>query len=387
MSLLTLNVGSSSIKLALFTDSVTETPSTEISLEDIGQPYGTFIMGTAEQRVAGAADHTAALNVLLTHVERLASLSDIHAVGHRVVFGGPNLGKSQEITPEVIQELKRYESFDADHMPYILATIAHMQSRLPQARHIACFDTAFFAELPLVAQMLPIPRKYFADGIKKYGYHGLSYTSIMSTLQTVDAQRAAGKVIVAHLGSGCSLAAIDNGKPIDTTMSFTPTSGIPMSSRSGDLDPSVATFLQQDKLMTVQDFSFMVNHQSGLLGISETTADMQTLLKTQSTDSRAAEAINLFSYRITKAIGELVAALGGLDMLVFTGGIGSRSAEIRSRICERLEFLNITLDASRNENNEQLIAKDGTIPVRVIQTNEALVIAQEVHKVIRDTKF
>lgn len=370
MQLLTVNVGSSSVKLALFageTDAQLQS-QTHAEVEDIDP--------------ATTDGHLAALSSALEQLQATSPLDGLDAIGYRVVFGGPNLQATQVITPEVVQELERFAGFDADHMPYILQVIRSLQERFGEAQHVACFDSAFFAELPRVAQLLPIPRKYYAAGIRKYGYHGLSYQYIMSALHEMDEPAAEGKVIMAHLGSGASLAATVGGQPVDTTMSFTPTSGIPMSSRSGDLDPSIAHYLMSAEGLSLEQYVNMTNHQSGLAGISETTAGMYELLHNQASDERAADAVASFCYHARKAIGSLSAAMGGLDLLVFSGGIGERSAEIRSRICQDLHYLGVELDAENNANNGALISKPGTIPVRVVHTDEAAVIARETQRII-----
>lgn len=370
MQMLTVNVGSSSIKLSLFAIEAGIPPQVQaqVAIEDIGQ--------------APIDDHLAGLSVALEKIQASMPLDQLDAIGYRVVFGGPKLQTAQLITSDVLSELERFAGFDADHMPYILQVIRSLQKRFANARHVACFDSAFFVDLPRVTQLLPIPRKYYDAGIRKYGYHGLSYEYILSALRESDASAADGKVIIAHLGSGVSLAATVGGKPVDTTMSFTPTSGIPMSSRSGDLDPSVAHYLMSNAGLSLDDYVELVNHQSGLLGMSETTADMQQLLQTQTGDERAADAVASFCYNVRKAIGNLSAALGGLDTLVFSGGIGERSAEIRGRVCQELRYLGIELDNERNDNNAAVVSKDDTIPVRVIHTDEALTIVRETQKVL-----
>lgn len=370
MQLLTVNVGSSSVKLALFTIESDNQPQlqAQASIEDIGQPP--------------VANHEAALSVALEQLQASQPLDQLDAIGHRVVFGGPKLQATQDITPAVLSELERFVAFDADHMPAVLQVIQAMQARFVSTRQIACFDSAFFANLPVVAQLLPIPRKYYAAGVRKYGYHGLSYDYTLSALRQLGEPAADGKVVIAHLGSGASLAAITGGQPVDTTMSFTPTSGIPMSSRSGDLDPSVAHYLLSDANLDLEQYVRLINHESGLLGISETSADMHQLLQDQATDQRAAEAVASFCYHTRKAIGAMSAAMGGLDLLVFSGGIGERSAEIRSRICQELSYLGIGLDDEHNQNNAPLLSKDSTIPVRVIHTDEAVIIARETYNLV-----
>ncbi|HEY4875314.1 MAG TPA: acetate/propionate family kinase, partial [Puia sp.] len=254
----------------------------------------------------------------------------------------------------------------------------------PALSQVACFDTAFHTSMPTVAKLLPIPRKYFSKGIQRYGFHGLSYSYLMEELHKLIGNKVdKEKIILAHLGNGASLAAIKEGKSIDTSMGFTPTSGIPMSTRTGDLDPGVAWYLMQEGKMSAKQFNQLINHQSGLLGISETNSDMRELLKLQTQDNRATEAIELFCYQTKKWIGSFAAALGGLDTLVFSGGIGENAPEIRERVCRDLQFLGVELDEKRNADNEAIISADSSkVTVRVIKTNEELMIAKLVCDVL-----
>ena len=241
--------------------------------------------------------------------------------------------------------------------------------------------------MPPVAKLLPLPRKYEAMGIQRYGFHGLSYAYLMEELTRVAGNEIAnGKIILAHLGNGASLAAVKDGKSIDTSMGFTPTSGLVMGTRTGDLDPGVAWFLMQSEKLNAEQFNNLINHQSGLLGISETSSDMQDLLKLQLKDNRAAEAVELFCYQTKKWIGSFAAVLEGLDTIVFAGGVGENAPEVRSRICSGLQFLGIELDEKRNMENDNIISNDKSrVTVRVIQTNEELMIEKSVYKVLNST--
>ena len=249
---------------------------------------------------------------------------------------------------------------------------------------MACFDTAFHHDLPRVARLLPIPRRYEAQGVRRYGFHGLSYTFLMGELaRLTGAETAQGRVILAHLGNGASLAAVRDGKSVDTSMSFTPTAGVPMSTRSGDLDPGLVGYLARTENMSAKQFNEMVHFKSGLLGISETSSDMHDLLKCETQDIRAAEAVALFCYQVKKWIGAFAAALGGLDALVFAGGIGEHSAAVRSRICDGLGFLGIDLDKKRNDATEAVISTaTGRVVIRVIHTDEEIMIAKSVCSVL-----
>jgi acetate kinase len=249
---------------------------------------------------------------------------------------------------------------------------------------VACFDTAFHHDLPRVARLLPIPRRYEAQGVRRYGFHGLSYAFLMGELARLDGAKAArGRVILAHLGNGASLAAVHDGKSMDTSMSFTPTAGLPMSTRSGDIDPGLVWYLARTEQMTAKQFNEMVNFESGLLGISETSSDMHDLLDHETHDIRAAEAVALFCYQVKKWIGAFAAALGGVDTLVFAGGIGENAPAVRTRICDGLGFLGIELDRKRNAENALLSSPDSSrVKVRVIHTDEELMIARSVARVL-----
>jgi acetate kinase len=249
---------------------------------------------------------------------------------------------------------------------------------------VACFDTSFHTAMPPVAKLLPVPRRYYAKGIHRYGFHGLSYAYLMEELERqAGSEVARGKVILAHLGSGASLAAVKNGTCLDTTMGFTPASGLPMGTRTGDLDPGVAWYLMQSEKLTPRQFSQLINHRSGLLGISETSGDMKELIKIEGVDKRAAEAVELFCYQTGKWIGSFAAVLGGLDTLVFSGGIGEHSAVVRQRVCNMLQFLGVELDEGRNLKNDAIISTEsGKVSVRVINTNEELMIAKLVNRVL-----
>ena len=305
-------------------------------------------------------------------------------MGHRVVHGGPKHIQPERITPQMVEELRRLSPFDPEHLPEEILLTEAFHRRFPELPQVACFDTAFHHDLPRVARLLPIPRRYAALGVRRYGFHGLSYAFLMEELARLEgAETARGRVILAHLGNGASLAAVRDGKPVDTSMGFTPASGVPMGTRSGDLDPGLAWYLARTEGMSAQRFNEMVNAQSGLLGMSETSSDMRDLLDREGRDVRAAEAIALFCYQVKKCIGAFAAALGGLDTLVFAGGIGEHAPRIRTRICDGLEFLRIELDETRNAASEGVIsAAISRVVVRVIHTDEELMIARTVRRVL-----
>ena len=352
-------------------------PDSALTLTDIAS-------GRTEQETISAPDHPACVGFLLDRLERKMSAAEILAVGHRVVHGGMHYREPQRATPEVLRELSRLSPYDPEHLPSEIALIEAFSRRFPDLPQVACFDTAFHRDMPRVARLLPLPRSYEAKGLQRYGFHGLSYEFLMEELRRVGGSEAAGgRVILAHLGNGASLAAVRGAKGIDTTMGFTPAAGLPMSTRSGDLDPGIVAYLAKTEQMSVEQFHEMVNTRSGLLGVSETSPDMRDLLAREQDDPRAAEAIALFCYQAKKWLGAFAAALGGLDTLAFAGGIGENSPEVRARICEGLDFLGIELDRERNAAGAPVISKEGgRVIVRVIRTDEEIQIAKSVWKVM-----
>jgi acetate kinase len=387
--ILTINGGSSSIKFALFEGSDSPREILKGAIDRIGLPGASLRVSDVDSTDNKAQplmvpDYTAAVSALMNWIEEQNKLDALDAVGHRVVHGGPKYSRPQRITTEMVQELHGFSPFDPEHLPEELLLIEAIQRRFPDLPQVACFDTAFHHDLPRVARVLPIPRRYEALGVRRYGFHGLSYAFLIGELARVAGEEAAqGRVILAHLGSGVSLAAVRDGKSIDTSMGFTPTSGVPMSTRSGDLDPGLVWYLANTEKMTAKQFNEMVNFQSGLLGISETSSDMRDLLKSETSDVRAAEAVALFCYQVKKWVGAFAAALGGLDTLVFAGGIGEQAHEVRSRICEGLGFLGIEIDETRNAKSEGVISKQASrVSVRVIQTDEEWMIANTVCHVL-----
>ena len=394
-NILTINGGSSSIKFALF-PCAAPNPAMVMKLkgqiERIGMPDTALVAQSVDKgenftRPVDAPDHITAVAVLIDWIEESEMADGLIAVGHRIVHGGPEYHEPQLLTPALLAELRRLISLDPAHLPQEIAIAEAFSRRFPNLPQIVCFDTAFHHDLPRVARLLPIPRRYEADGVRRYGFHGLSYEYLMGELIRIEgADAARGRVILAHLGNGASLAAVHEGKPIDTSMGFTPASGVPMGSRCGDLDPGLIGYLAQTEGMNAAQFNEMVNAKSGLLGVSETSSDMRDLLKCEDDDPRAADAVGLFCYQIRKWIGAFSAALGGLDTLVFAGGIGEKAPIVRTRICEGLGFLGIELDHRRNEKNAGLISTDtGRVKVRVMRTNEELVIARAVCRVISST--
>jgi len=386
--ILTINGGSSSIKFALYQTGEPLTRSLYGKVDRIGLPNTnlTFNDPTGNQqgsRSFAASDHRSAANSLIAWLEEQDGLDSVAAVGHRVVHGMKHT-EPEPVTKELLEELHRIRPYDPDHLPREIELIEVFRQRHPKLPQVACFDTAFHRTMPRVAKLLPLPRRFDAKGVQRYGFHGLSYAYLMEELARVAGAKAAqDRVILAHLGNGASLAAVHTGKSIDTSMGFTPTAGLLMSTRSGDLDPGLAPYLERTEQMTTKQFYKMVNHESGLLGISETSPDMRDLLARETEDVRAAEAVALFCYQAKKWLGAFAAALGGLDTLVFSAGIGENCPSIRTRICDGLGFLGIELNETRNAKNAAVISTDtGRVAVRVIRTDEELMIARSVCRVL-----
>lgn len=388
-SVLTINGGSSTLKFALFRAGVP--PVRELSglIDRIGSSSDTVMSiqasdGRSDRLIVTAPDHAACLEPICDCLQDAVAREPLLAIGHRVVHGGREYREPQRVTPAVMEELQRLSPYDPEHLPAEIALIRECTRRYPDLPHIACFDTAFHRDMPMVSRLLPIPRRYEQQGVQRYGFHGLSYAFLMKELARVGRPgEASGRVILAHLGNGASMAAVKGGQSIDTTMGFTPTAGLPMSRRSGDLDPGLISYLARTEGMSVGRFQRMVNSESGLLGISECSSDMRDLLKEEGTNSKAAEAVALFCYQAKKTIGSFAAALGGVDTLVFSAGIGERSPVIRARICEGLEFLGIVVDQARNEADAPVISQEGSsVTVRVIHTDEEREIAELVVRVL-----
>ena len=391
---LAINGGSSSIKFALFETDDSLRRVLEGRIERIGLPAAMLVVKGSDpadnfSRAVAASDHAAAIGSLMDWLQGRIEHDNLIAVGHRVVHGGPKYWEPQRITPEMIGELRRLSPFDPEHMPEEILLIEAFHRRFPNLPQIACFDTAFHHDLPRVARLLAIPRRYEAQGVRRYGFHGLSYAYLMQELERLaGAKSANARIILAHLGNGASMTAVLDGRSIDTTMAFTPAAGLVMGTRSGDVDPGLVAFLARSEQMTAPQFDRMVNHESGLLGVSETSADMRDLLARETDDVRAAEAVALFCYQVKKWIGAFVAALGGLDTLVFAGGIGENAPPVRARICEGLGFLGIELSASRNAVTAPVISTDASrVTVRVIRTDEEVMIARSVRRVLGFGEF
>ena len=386
--ILTINGGSSSIKFALYATVKPLKRGLHGMVDRIGLSRTNLTFHDADgkpsvSRKLAVADHKSAANSLMDWLEKRNVFASVKAVGHRVVHGMKHT-EPEIVTRKLLDELRRISPNDPDHLPREIELIEVLRQRYPKLPQVACFDTAFHQTMPRVAKILPIPRRFDAKGIQRYGFHGLSYSYLMEDLARLgDTSAKKGRVILAHLGNGASMAAVRNGKSIDTSMCFTPTAGLVMSTRSGDLDPGLAPYLARTENMSTKQFYEMVNHKSGLLGVSETSSDMRDLLDDEKKDARAAEAVALFCYQAKKWIGSFAAALGGLDTLVFAGGIGENAPVVRARICEGLNFLGIELDKSRNAKTAAVISKNSSrVTVRVIRTDEELMIARSVSRVL-----
>ncbi len=371
--ILTLNAGSSSLKVALF-----EPPP-----EPSSRPRR--VAAEAVDRIGpGGVDHAGALDRALARLP-VRDLASLGAVGHRIVHGGRRFAGPCRVGAEVLDELRQLAALDPDHLPASIAIVEAVQQRAPELPQVACFDTAFHRTMPRVARLVAIPRRYEQDGVERYGFHGLSYTYLVEELARVAGDAAArARVVIAHLGSGSSLVALLDGRSVDTTMGFTPTSGIPMGTRSGDLDPGVVLFLLRKLGSSADALDDLLNRRSGLAGLSETSADMRDLLAREADDPRAADAVDVFCYRARQAVGALAATLGGIDTLVFSGGIGEHAAPVRARICRGLEHLGVRLDDARNDVGASIVSPDASpCTVRVLPTDEESILARETLRLLQ----
>lgn len=381
--ILTLNGGSSSLKFAVHSAG---SRAVRGKFDRFGSEAVRFILedqnGASTSEEIGRVSYRDSVAHLLDWLEEEQELGGIVAVGHRIVHGGPRYRHPERIETAIIEELRQLADFAPEHLPAEIAMIEACRQRLPDVLQVACFDTAFHRDLPPVARLLALPRRLTDAGVERYGFHGLSYTYLLEQLRRLAGEEAAnGRLVMAHLGNGASLAAVKGGKSIDTTMGFTPAAGIPMSTRAGDLDPGLVLYLAQREGMDARGFDRMVNHESGLLGVSGSSSDVRDLLAREGQDNRAAVAIALFCYQIRKSIGAFAAAMGGIDTLVFSGGIGENAPIIRERVCADLEFLGISVDSQRNAACTFLIST-GAVAVHVIPTDEEAVIVAAVRDIL-----
>lgn len=371
LKFLILNAGSSSLKYAVYQQTENVNPERLLS-------------GNIEKVNASSDSKTQLFEMLLDALQGKQSLSEIAIVGHRFVHGGPDLMESVWVTQDVIQQLEASIPLALNHLPAQIELLKCFQNTFSHLRQFAAFDTAFHANLPRSARILPIPRSMHGREVRRYRFHGISYSYLMAELNRIAGSDVAqGRTILAHLGNGASMAAVHHGTCIDTSMSFTPTSGLVMGTRTGDLDPGLILYLQREHHLSVDELETIFTKQSGLIGISETSFDMRDLQQRRAVDPRADDAISVFCYQAKKQIGAYFAALGGLETLVFSGGIGEHSAAVRQEICQDLEGLGIIIDKKRNAEHAAVIsADDSQVIVRVIPTNEELMIARELRRLL-----
>ena len=387
-SILCINGGSSSIKFAVYAFGPPMQRLLYGQIDRIGQAHARLTCRhvasqARESQDLATGEHALAVQALMDWLPQQPELAGLAGIGHRVVHGMRHM-EPEPVTPVLLDELRGIQMHDPDHLPGEIALIEALALRYPHLPQVACFDTAFHSHMPRVARMLPLPRYLEGRGLQRYGFHGLSYAYLMEELaRLADPAAIRGRVVLAHLGSGASMAAVLDGVGIDTTMGFTPNSGLPMGTRSGDVEPGVLNYLQRVEQMSGSQIDDMLNHASGLRGVSETSADMRDLLALEATDTRAAEAVAMVCYQARKCVGAYAAALGGLDTLVFAGGVGEHAAPVRERICAGLGFLGIEIDATRNAAHEHVISTSTSrVTVRVIRTDEEQMIARSVSRVM-----
>lgn len=381
--ILTINGGSSSIKFAIFHPADPPARILAGQIDRIGLTDTTLSASDSHghsltNQKLDAADHTQAADVLIDWLRGQGIGTDLSGIGHRVVHGGIYLDSHQLITQAVLDELKRAQPLDPPHLPREIALIEAFARRFPQVRQFACFDTAFHRDLPTAARLLPIPRRYLDAGVRRFGFHGLSCAYLMDELARLAGEEAGrGRIVLAHLGNGASITAVRGGHSFDTSMAFTPAAGLVMSTRCGDLDPGLLLYLMRQEGLTPEKADRFINSECGLLGVSAISSDMRDLLAQRATDAHAAEAIELFCYQARKFMGAYAAAMGGIDCIVFAGGIGEHAAPIRAQICDGLQFLGIHMDPKRNDQSNGIISIDqAPVTIRVIKTDEEIIIAK-----------
>ena len=387
--ILTLNSGSSSLKFSLFECGEEERCVFSGNLSFIGSPSGLFVVKDSEEEVVAKREvtlpnHLTAIDVMMKWLENGAGHIEVDAVGHRIVHGGAAHTRPEPLSRDLIGELERLSPFAPSHQPRALETIRAAMDSFPQALHVGCFDTSFHRTMPEASRLLPLPYELFKRGVERFGFHGLSYEFVVSELERRHGtQLASSRLVIAHLGNGSSMAAVHRKKSVDTTMGFSPSGGLVMSTRSGDIDPGLVTYLCGEMGYTAEEFAECVNHKSGLLGISGLTSDMKTLLDEQDRHPGARRAVDVYCHTAAKFLASMSASLGGIDVVVFTGGIGENSPEIRWRITSRLNHLGVAVSERLNADNANEITS-GKPAVRtfIIPTNEELMIARHTLNVL-----
>ncbi len=390
MRILAINCGSSTLKFDLFEAAKGERSLARGLVDRIGGRGSVELTvegGERTVRTIAAADHGQAAHHAIRLLDSSGLLGSLEAVGHRVVHGGTRFLGPVLLDVGAEESIEELAELAPLHNGPALAAIRAVKGALePEIPHVATFDTAFHSRMPRVARLFALPRKLADEGVLRYGFHGLSYEYVMGRLRAADPAGADGRVVIAHLGNGASMAAVRGGVGVDTTMGFTPTGGLVMGTRSGDLDPGVLLYMLEERGLKPREIGGLINRRAGLLGVSDTSADMRDLLSRETGDPRAAEAVTLFCYQAKKSLGALTAALGGLDALVFTGGIGENAAPVRWRICEGLEFVGIRLDPDRNAEHASIVSRDDTpVTVRVIPTDENLMVARHTLRLVAPT--
>jgi acetate kinase len=378
-TLLTINTGSSSLKAGVYRAEMPPLAASALEIERIGHDGCRLRLSdetgkTIEEREIAAADHRAALQIALDRLAPGEGEAPWLAIVHRLVHGGPDFTAPVRIDDRVFEELTEVVPLAPNHLPQALNAIEATRLRFPEIPQIACFDTTFHHTMPRVATLVPLPER---PGLRRYGFHGLSYESVLETLRDENPTLAEGRLIVAHLGNGASMAAIRNGGSVETTMGFTPAGGLVMGTRTGDLDPGVLLYLLRQEKLQPDELGQLINHHAGMTGISGGSGDMRDLLAREANDPRAADAVALFCYQAKKFLGGLTTALGGLDGLIFTGGIGEHAAPVRERICADLGYLGIAIDPQRNLDQDAVLSPEGApVTIRIVHTDEDRMLAR-----------
>lgn len=392
LNILTINGGSSSIRFAMYemTENPTKIVSGQIKRIGLHSPLFSVTKNKSDDKnqiKLDAKDFNEAADFLVDWLKKQKSFDRVSCIGHRIVHGMAHM--HPEIIDDILlKELNKISEYDPDHLPAEIVIIQLLKKQFPSLVQVACFDTSFHATMPRVAKMLPIPRRFDKAGIRRYGFHGLSYTYLLEVLGNMEgADKSNGRIILVHLGNGASLAAVKDGISMDTSMGFTPTGGLVMGTRPGDLDPGAAWYMMQSERMTAKQFNQLINHESGLLGVSELSSDMEDLLQKENSDVRVAEAVALFCYQVKKWIGSFAAVLNGLDTLVFSGGIGENAPLIRSRICKGFDYLGIEIDEEENKKNATFISTGKSkVKVYVIPADEEIIIAKSTRELYIKTQ-